>query len=393
MLARRFFLWLAATAFIGAAAFWLLRPTPILVEVAVVTQGRFLATVTAEGRTRIRQRYVVSAPIAGRLERIRLKVGDRVEKDAVIAALKPNPPPLIDPRARRELEERLGAAEAQVEEAQALHAKAQAAREKASNDFARTRQLQLRGITSAMAFDRDKAADEQAARDLIAAERRIHAAFHQRAEAAEALRRSAEPMNSETFDLRAPAAGIVLRLMLESEAAVQSGAAIMELGDATDLEIIADPLTSDAVQMRPGAPVTIERWGGSQDLRGSLRLVEPSGFSKVSALGIEEQRTWVVIDLISPPDMRQTLGDGYRAEVRIVIEEIDNATLAPIGALFRRAQAWHVFVMDDRKARLRQIDVKRRSGSLAAIDGLEPGTSVIVFPPNSLSDGTAVRTP
>jgi HlyD family secretion protein len=390
---RRFLATLASLAIAAAAGFWLLRPAPILVETAPAAEGRFIATVVVEGRTRIRERYVVSAPVAGRLDRIRLKAGDHVDKDAVVAVLRPNPPPLVDPRARRELEERLGAAEAQVEETAALQAGGRAAHEKAAADFERTRELRARGVASAMVYDRDRAAAEQAARDLAAAERRAHAAAHRLAEAAEALRRGSDPAVVEAFELRSPIAGMVLRVAQESEAAAQPGAAILELGDTADLEIVADPLTTDAVQMRAGAPVVVEGWGGAQALQGRLRLVEPAAFTKISALGVEEQRTWIVADLTSPPELRPALGDGYRVEARIAVAEIDRAILIPVGALFRSGQDWQVFVLEDGRARLRHVEVLRRSGGVAALGGgLQAGMEVIVFPPRDLNDGAAART-
>jgi HlyD family secretion protein len=389
---RKLALWIAAALAAGCLLYWYMQPTVVVVETAPVRQGRFTVTVDADARTRVRQRYVVSAPIAGRLERVRLKVGDRIDAGVVVAVLRPNLPPLIDQRSRRELEERLGAAEAQVEEAEALHAKAKAARDKTANDYDRTRQLQERGVASVMAFDRDKTAAEQAARDLVAAERRAHAAVHQRTEAEEALKRGVEPANPDVFELRAPVAGSVLRVAQESEAALQPGASLVEIGDTTDLEIVAEPLTTDAVQMRPGAPVAIERWGGSAPLEGRVRLVEPAGFTKVSALGVEEQRALVVMDITSPVEARRTLGDGYRVEVRITLEEIAEATIIPVGALFRKNESWQAFVVEDGSARLRQVKLLRRSGVLAAIgDDLRPGAAVVMFPPGALADGSPIR--
>ncbi len=391
MTLRRVAVWSAAAVAAGVLAYWLMRPAPIVVETTTVSRGPFIVTVAADGRTRVRQRYVVSAPIAGRLERVRLKVGDRVEAGAVVAVLRPNPAPLIDDRARRELEERLGAAEALVEEAEALRAKATAGRDKAANDFERTRQLLARGVASTAAFDRDKAAAEQAARDVVAAERRAHAAIHQRAEAEQALRRTTEPAASETFELRAPVAGSVLRVAQESEAALQPGASVIEVGDTTDLEIIADPLTTDAVQMRPGAMVAIDRWGGPAPLEGRVRLVEPAGFTKISALGVEEQRAYVIMDLASPAEARPTLGDGYRVEVKITLDEIADAVIAPVGALIRRNDSWQAFVVEDGSARLRDVKLLRRSGARAAIaEGLAPGVMVVLFPPSALKDGSRV---
>lgn len=392
MPAGRTLFWIVSSAIAALAAFWLLRPQAILVETAPVVTGRFVASVAADGRTRVRERYALSAPGAGRIERVRLKPGDRITKDAPVAVLRAVQPALVDARTRAELEERLGASEAQVEEAEALLARAHIAQEKAATDLDRTRQLLSRGAVSGTALERDLAAAQLAGRDMAAAERRVHAATHQRAQAAAALRRSLEPGAADMIEITAPVSGVVLRVAIENETVVQAGTVILEIGDLADLEIVADPLTIDAVQMRPGAPVVIQGWGGPEDLRGTLQRVEPGGFTKVSALGVEEQRTNVVIDLVSAIEMRQTLGDNYRVEVRIQIAELDSAILVPVGALFRRASGWHVFAIVNGRASMRLVEIARRSGDVAAVaSGLQAGMPVIVFPPRQLEDGMAVR--
>lgn len=392
MPAGRTLFWIVSSAIAALAAFWLLRPQAILVETAPVVTGRFVASVAADGRTRVRERYALSAPGAGRIERVRLKPGDRITKDAPVAVLRAVQPALVDARTRAELEERLGASEAQVEEAEALLARAHIALEKAATDLDRTRQLLARGVVSGTALERDLAAAQLAGRDMAAAERRVHAATHQRAQAAAALRRSLEPGAADMIEITAPVSGVVLRVAIENETVVQAGTVILEIGDLADLEIVADPLTIDAVQMRPGAPVVIQGWGGPEDLRGTLQRVEPGGFTKVSALGVEEQRTNVVIDLVSAIEMRQTLGDNYRVEVRIQIAELDSAILVPVGALFRRASGWHVFAIVNGRASMRLVEIARRSGDVAAVaSGLQAGMPVIVFPPRQLEDGMAVR--
>ncbi|MCA3622713.1 MAG: efflux RND transporter periplasmic adaptor subunit [Methylobacterium sp.] len=388
----RILFWLVSAIIAALAAFWLLRPQAILVETAPVVIGRFVASIAADGRTRVRDRYAISAPGAGRIERVRLKPGDRIAKDAPVAILRAAQPVLVDARARAELEERLGAAEAQLEEAEALLARARIAQEKAMTDLDRARQLLARGAVSSTALERDLAAAQLAGRDMAAAERRMHAATHQRAQAAAALRRSVEPGASDMIEITAPVSGVVLRVVVENETVVQAGTVILELGDLADLEIVADALTIEAVQMRPGAPVVIQGWGGPEDLRGTVQRVEPGGFTKVSALGVEEQRTNVIINLVSPVEMREALGDNYRVEVKIQIAELESAILVPVGALFRRGSGWHVFAIIDDRARLRPVEISRRSGEVAAVaSGLEAGVQVIVFPPGQLDDGMPVR--
>ncbi|MCZ8302013.1 MAG: HlyD family efflux transporter periplasmic adaptor subunit [Beijerinckiaceae bacterium] len=388
----RILFWLISAAIATIAAFWLLRPAAIVVEAATVMAGQFVASVTADGRTRVRERYVISAPGAGRIERVRLKPGDRIAKDAPVAVLRAAQPALVDARARAELEERLGAAKAQVEEADTLLARARIVQEKAMADLERTRQLLARGAVSGTALERDLAAAQLAGRDMAAAERRFHATTHLRAQAAAAVRRSVEPGASDMIEITAPVAGVVLRVVVENETVVQAGTAILELGDLADLEIVADALTVDAVRMRAGAPVIIQGWGGPADLRGIVQRVEPGGFTKISALGVEEQRTNIIINLVSSVEMQEALGDNYRVEVKIQIAEQDRAILVPAGALFRRASGWYVFTIVDGRARLRRVELSGRSGEVAAIgSGLEPGMPVIVFPPSQLEEGMEVR--
>jgi HlyD family secretion protein len=180
--------------------------------------------------------------------------------------------------------------------------------------------------------------------------------------------------------------------MQESEAVIAAGTPLVEIGDPGDLEVIVDVLTTDAVAVRPGAPIEITHWGGPEDLHGRVRLVEPSAFTKMSALGVEEQRVWVAIDLTSPRETWATLGDGYRVDVRIVVEEIPNATLVPASALFRRGGGWATFVVDEGVVRERQVSLAHRSGQVAAIsDGVRPGDRVVLYPPSTVSDGAAVR--
>jgi HlyD family secretion protein len=191
-----------------------------------------------------------------------------------------------------------------------------------------------------------------------------------------------------------PIDGRVLRVIQESEAVVSLGAPLLELGDTTDLEVIVDVLTTDAARIAAGNKVILDRWGGEAPLEGRVRRVEPSGFTKISALGVEEQRVWVVIDIASPRAQWTNLGDGYRVDARIIVDMIDQATVVPVGALFRRGEEWYVFIIESGRARLRQVEIAQRSGRSVAIEnGLKAGDQVVVYPPASLTDGVAVRMP
>ena len=376
---------------IGGMSYLILRPNPVTVEVAPVTRGRFVATVEDDGRTRVRDRYVISAPVAGRLLRLQARAGDQVSADQVVATILPSLPALLDPRTRSEAEERVGAAEALVSETASQVERLKGVREEAETEAARARTLRQSGVMAVQQSERVELAALVAERELAAAEMRQHAAEHALDQARAVLRRFDSPDSAEKLDVKSPVSGRVLRVIRESEAPVSAGEPLLEIGDPADLEIAVDVLTTDAAAIRPGARVAIEHWGGPEALDGRVRLVEPGAFTKVSALGVEEQRVWVVIDLVSPHDRWATLGDGFRVDAAIVTEEIEGALLAPQSALFRRDGGWAVFVVRDSVAHERRVEVAHRSARVVAVDaGLAPGDRVVVFPPNSLTDGATV---
>jgi HlyD family secretion protein len=386
--------WIAAGLAAAALLVWAFLPRPVPVETAEVTRGRFVATVDEDGRTRVRERYVVAAPLAGRTTRIRLKVGDTVEAGDVIASILPSPAPLLDPRTRREAEERLRTAEADLQRTRALVDRARAHADKARLDLDRTRMLRVQGVATAQALERDNLAMQVAERDLRAAEFQHEATSHEveQIKALIARYEQGETEAAERWSVTAPVAGVVLKVDQESETVVAPGTALVEIGDPTDLEVIADVLSTDAVEMRPGAEVAIERWGGPAALAGRLRRVEPAAFTKLSTLGVEEQRVNVLIDLVSPREQWADLGDGYRVEVRITVFSLDDATIVPTGALFRLGEDWHVFVVSDGRAERRRVEVLRRAARAAAIGaGLSPGDIVIVYPSDRIAPGVRVE--
>ena len=269
-----------------------------------MTKGLFVASVDEDGKTRVRERYVVAAPLAGRLTRIRLKVGDRVGVDDVVATIAPSPVPLLDPRSRREAEERLGSAEATLDRTQAATERAKAQADQAKTDLDRTRTLVERGASTIQALERAELAMRVADRDLRAADFLHHAAEHEINQARALLARYQDGADSasESWNVTAPVPGVVLKVAQESETIVQPGTPLMEIGDPRDLEIVVDVLSTDAVEIRPGAEVVIEHWGGQGELSGRVRRVEPAAFTKVSTLGVEEQRVNVLIDISAPPE-------------------------------------------------------------------------------------------
>ncbi len=383
---------LAILSLLVSGGYWVFRPRAILVEATAVAERNFEASVEEDGRTRIRDRYIVSAPLSGQLLRPALRAGDPVASGQHLATIMPNLSPLLDPRARRELEERVGSAEAALDEAKALQERARVLVQQAQTDFGRTQQLRERGYAAVAQLDRDNYAVQSAERALSAADRRRHAAEHTLVEAQAALKRMDEPAAAEGFNVLSPITGRVLRIMKDSEAAVTAGTPLFELGDPTDLEIAVDLLTADAARIQPGAKVSIEHWGGPQALAGRIRRVEPSGFTKISPLGVEEQRVWVIVDITAPAEQWLTLGDAFRIDAKITVQEIERATVVPVGALFRRGDNWYVFVVEGGRAQLTQIEVGARSGRLATVaGGLRPGQTVVVYPPASLSNNSRVR--
>lgn len=391
---RRIAIW-AAIAATGAVTVWAVMPGAVPVETAVVTKGRFVATVDEDGKTRVRERYVVAAPLGGRLGRIRFKVGDQVQADDVVATVTPSPAPLMDPRTRHEAEERLGTAEANLERAREVVQRTRAQSDQAKSDLERTKKLTESGATTTQMLERAELAARVADRDLRAAEFLNHAAEHElsqiRALLAQYSNRNADDP-PENWNVTAPVAGLVLKVAQESETIVQPGTPLLDIGDPRDLEIVVDVLSTDAVEIRPGADVVIERWGGEGQLHGRVRRVEPAAFTKVSALGVEEQRVNVLIDILSPAERWARLGDAYQIDTRIAVFTQDDATIIPSGALFRRGENWSAYVVKDGRAEPRELKILRRSGRLSAVaSGIVPGERVIVYPSDRVAAGGRVR--
>ena len=385
----------AGIILIAAAVAWAVMPGAVPVETAPVRKGKFVASVDEDGKTRVRERYIVAAPLAGRLGRIRFKVGDPIKVDDAVATITPSPAPLMDPRTREEVEERLGAAEANVGRAKAVVERARAQSAQANTDFNRTRTLADRGAATAQALEHAELAVRLADRDLRAAEFLDRAAEHELSQMRALLARYSGDSNAdqpaESWNVAAPVSGLVLRVAQESETIVQPGTPLLDVGDPRDLEIVVDVLSTDAVEIRPGAEVTIVHWGGPAALSGRVRRVEPAAFTKVSTLGVEEQRVNVLIDIVSPAEQWASLGDAYQVDAQIVVFTLDDAIIIPAGALFRRGDQWKVFVVKDGRAQIRDVQLLRRSGRFAAIaSGLKQDDVVIVYPGDRVASGVRV---
>jgi HlyD family secretion protein len=365
----------------AAGGFVVLRPAPVAVETAGVTRGPMQVTVDEEGETRVRDRYVVAAPVAGRIARIALREGDSVTPGRIVARLSPAP---LDARAREAAQARVAVAEDAQRAAAATQAQARAALDQARRTGGRARELAAQGLMAPAEREQAELEESARARELESAEFRARAAAHD----VEVARAAALGGGEGALALRAPVCGQVLRIPETSERVVAAGTPLLELGDCGRLEIVADLLSSDAVKVKAGSPMLIEGWGGGT-LRGRLRAVEPSGFTKVSALGVEEQRVNVIGDFLDPPG---ALGDRYRVEVRIVVWEGPSVLQVPGSALVRVGDGWAVFVVAGDRARLRAVTVGHRTAFAAEVlHGVAPGDVVIRYPSDRIADGVSVR--
>jgi HlyD family secretion protein len=374
---------------------WSFMPKPIDVETAEATRGHFVQSIDEDGRTRLRNRYIISAPLAGRVDRITLLEGDSVQKNALLANISPSAPALLDARTEQEFNARVGAAQAGKLRAQVRVERAQVALVQARADFERTRKLASDSFLSPTKLEADRLTVTLNEKEVDSAKQEVHVAEHDLEIARAALLqvRSPTPTNpGKLWEVRAPVSGRVLKVTQKNEAVVSVGTPLLELGNAHELEVVVDVLTSDAVRILPGAKVLFERWGGSNVLEGRVRLVEPSAFTKISALGVEEQRVNVIIDVVSPPEKWQSVGDGYRVEARIIVDERPNVTLVPVSALFRESDQWAVFTFSQGRAEKRVVQLGPRSGLVAVVEkNLSAGENIIIYPGDAIKDQAKVK--
>ena len=379
---------IALVAALLAVGFW---PSATPVDTARVARGTLRVTVDDEGETRVRDRFVVSAPVAGRVLRIELEPGDRVTRETVVATFLPANAAPLDARSRTEAEAAVAAARATAGSAQAQREKAEAALALARAELDRHRELAAQRIVSRQLLEAKETEARAAAEALRAAEFAAASAGHQLEMARARLLPASASGVGRPFAICSPIDGVVLKRLRESEAVVPAGEPLLELGDPRLLEIVSDLLSTDAVRVRAGAPVLLEQWGGDRAIRARVRRVEPSGFMKVSALGVEEQRVNVVMDFEDPVEAWSVLGDGYRVEVRIVVWEGDGVLKVPTSSLFRRGDDWAVFAVNGGRAELRVVEVGRRNGAFAeVVSGLGEGEPVVLHPSDTLSNGSRV---
>jgi len=380
---------LAAIMLSFAALLWLmLRPTPVLVEVACATHGPMRVTVDEDGETRAHDRFTVAAPIPGRMLRVGLEEGDAVRENQIVAVIEPLP---LNQQQREEVLGRVAAAEAAKREADARAEHAREDFEQSQRDRKRAEQLGHEKVISAQALEQSRNAEVTSGEELQAARFNAMAArFAVEVARAGLVGISGGDSGHKVISLHSPVAGRVLRVVEKSERVVLAGSPVIVIGDPGQIEIVTDVLTTDAVNIKPGAPAFLEGWGGDHPLRARVRLVEPAGFTKISALGVEEKRANVIADFVDPPE---GLGDGYRVETRIVIWEAADVLKIPGSATFRGRDGWSVFVIDNGRARRRVVQIGHRNQIEAEVlGGIATGDQVILHPSNQLREGVRVRT-
>jgi len=394
---KRLLLWLPLLVAFAAVMAWLLQPRPVSVDLGLIERGDLRVTVDAEGRTRVREVYTVAAPIYGRLRRIVAEVGDPGRRGAtVLARIEPAEPTFLDFRAQRELEAELNAATAALALVDAEIARVEAELDLARQELSRARSLLRSQAVSQAVVDRR----QSGVRALEAAHAEAEARREMRRFELETIRaRLLQPSDQRRLavaeggccvPVTAPVTGVVLAVLEPSETVVEAGRPLVELGDPADLEVVVDVLSRDAVQIRAGAAASIEGWGGDP-LAATVRRVEPTGFTKVSALGVEEQRVNVILDPAPPLAPWQRLGHGYRVDARITVEAVKDAVILPLSGLFRDGDRWAVFVERDGRAALRPLTLGPRDRRHAVVrDGLAAGERVVLYPNERIMGGTAI---
>jgi len=376
---------------IGGLLF-LLWPRPLDVDAATVRMGPLAETVSDQGVARVRQAYVVSASVNGRLERLPLEVGDRVlANKTIVARIRPTLPEFLDPRTRAQARSNVQAARSALESAIAQRDRLRADATRTHDQLRRVSELAKQGVVAPQELEAAQAEADAAANALRAAEADIRTRQANLATAQTAL---ASPLAaaSQVVPVTSPASGVVTRLLQQSERTVVVGTQLVEVGDTAGLEAAIEFLSQDAVKIKPGDKAEIYNWGGRADIPAEVRLVEPQGFTKVSALGVEEQRTLVILQLTGPPSGWAGLAPGYRVWGRVYLRSVSAATLAPLGSLVRDRGDWAVYRIEEGRARLRPVHVGTLTDHDAEVlSGVGPGDALIVYPSDQVQDGLRVR--
>ena len=382
---RASLIWAGGAALASVVGWMALRDPPLEVDIGTVRRGALQVTVDAEGKTRVRNRYVMTAPVTGRLERIDLAEGSRVRAGDVVARIAPVP---LDAQAVRQATARVVAAQSLTRDAETRVRQARATLEQERRTASRIDRLVRAGALAERELEDAQLTVRLREEDLAAAEARSRAAVADVDQARAALIALSGGQPGTRVLVRAPADGCVLRVPERSERVVAVGTPILEIGDPTALELVVDVLSSDASRVRPGAIAMVDSWGDGESLTGRVRRVEPAAFTRVSALGVDEQRVNVVIDLPHPPP---GLSDGYRVETRIGVWEAADVTIVPVSALFRQDQDWAVYLLRRGRAELTRVSIGEQSATGAQVlDGLRAGDEVVLFPSDQIKSGRRV---
>lgn len=390
-LIRRSIPWLGGLFLIALIA-WGMWPRPIIVETRKVTRGPLTVRVSEEGKTRVKNRYIVAAPAAGKMRRVPLKPGDDVVAgETVLTIIEPVAPPLLDPRARAQAEAVVSMQEAARKRALESLDASQAALKIADADRERFRSITRPGVISETDRDRVEGEADMRAAEVRAAEFSLQVIDYELAQARAALERPETRLEGNLIEVKSPVSGKVLTVMQESETVVAPGTQILEVGDPTDIEIEAEILSRDAVAIRPGDSVEVDQWGGAEPLNARVRRVEPAAFTKISALGVEEQRVIVLSDIVETPEAAKGLGDRYRIEARVAVWHSDDVLILPAGSLFREGNEWKTYVFKNGAARITTIEAGHSDGRFTEVlSGVSEGDEVLLHPPDTVKDGSSV---
>jgi HlyD family secretion protein len=372
---------------------WGFWPQPVVIEAIVAERAPLTITVEEEGRSRVIDRYIISAPVDGVACRVELNVGDPVQRGEVLLGITPLESQVLDQRSRAQAIAAVAAAQSTLAAAREQASAAEAAAQLATNELKRLQPLARKGLASKGELDRVETEVQTSTAAKRSADFRVQVASYE-VQAAQSVVEYSAGANGEPMvrvPIKSPVTGKILKVLRECEGPVRTGEPLLEVGDPAALEVEVDVLSADAVQIKPGMQVLFERWGGDQPLQGVVRIVEPVGFTKFSALGVEEQRVLIISDLTSPSQEWQRLGDGYRVEAKFVLWHEENVLQVPASSLFRYGNGWAVFVVDDQRAQRREVKVGQRNGLAAQISmGLEEGDTVINHPSDEVEDGVRV---
>jgi HlyD family secretion protein len=385
---------IAITVLIIALLIWGFWPRPVLVETVPAKYAPMSVTIEEEGRTRVVDRYVIAAPVDGVTCRLDLNVGDSIEQGQTLLFISPLESQVLDPRSRAEAKAHEAMAQSALQAAEEEAHAANASARLAMTELKRLRPLADKGLVSREALDKAKTEVQTSTARKRSADFNVEVAQYELEAARSVLKYSAATDSgspAERVPVRSPINGQILKLTHECEGPVRTGEPLLEVGDTSVLEVEVDVLSADAVKIKPGMKVLFERWGGEGSLRGSVRTIEPVGFTKISALGVEEQRVLVIVDFTSAAELWQRLGDGYRVEASFVLWQDENVLQVPASSLFRDGDGWAVFVMEGKRALQRSIQIGQRNGLVAQIlSGVEEGEAVINHPNDEIEDGTRV---